>query len=139
MAFFLFQLFLPIVIFAFQLWWMLALRFCFPPSISFTALSDFFAAGHTLHDLDTDTDPATVELNSKFDRQFGLDSPSLLPVGQNKPGWAQRLNEAEDSNGKIFQNDLNFVNALAVSTDPAAAALPGPPDPEPKPPDPLCP
>jgi hypothetical protein len=30
-AFFLFLMFLPIVVFAFQLWWMLALRFCIPP------------------------------------------------------------------------------------------------------------
>jgi hypothetical protein len=31
-AMFLFLLFLPIVVFAFQLWWLLALRFCIPPS-----------------------------------------------------------------------------------------------------------
>jgi hypothetical protein len=129
-AFFLFQLFLPIVIFAFQLWWMLALRFCFPPSSSFTALSDFFAAGHTLSDLETN--PANDKTSdAEFDRQFGLDSPSL-PAAQRKPGWAQQL-------GPFFQDDPNFVNALVVGTDPTAAALPGPPDPDSKPPDPLCP
>ena len=39
-AFFLFLMFLPIVVFAFQLWWMLALRFCIPPTVSFSALAD---------------------------------------------------------------------------------------------------
>jgi hypothetical protein len=33
-ATFVFKLFLPIVILAFQLWWMLALKFCIPPSFS---------------------------------------------------------------------------------------------------------
>lgn len=32
-AFFVFRLFLPIVIFVFQLWWMLLLKFCIPPEI----------------------------------------------------------------------------------------------------------
>lgn len=43
-ALFLFLMFLPIVVFAFQLWWLLALRFCFPRlSASMTALAAFFA------------------------------------------------------------------------------------------------
>ncbi len=33
-ATFVLELFLPIVVFVFQLWWMLALRFCIPPQIS---------------------------------------------------------------------------------------------------------
>ena len=44
-AFFLFLMFMPIVVLAFQLWWMLALRFCIPPSISFSALADASASG----------------------------------------------------------------------------------------------
>lgn len=40
-ALFLFRLFLPIVVFLFGLWWMLQLRFCIPPTISFDA--DFAA------------------------------------------------------------------------------------------------
>ncbi|TYB64800.1 hypothetical protein FXF51_20315 [Nonomuraea sp. PA05] len=32
-AFFVLQLFLPIVVLVFQLWWMLALRFCLPPDV----------------------------------------------------------------------------------------------------------
>ncbi len=36
-ATFVLELFLPIVMFLFQLWWMLALRFCIPPQISVSA------------------------------------------------------------------------------------------------------
>ncbi len=36
-ASFVFKLFLPIVVLVFQLWWMLALRFCIPPSFSLSA------------------------------------------------------------------------------------------------------
>lgn len=36
-AYFLFQLFLPIVMFILQLWWMLKLKFCIPPSLSIDA------------------------------------------------------------------------------------------------------
>ena len=36
-ATFVLELFLPIVVFLFQLWWMLALRFCIPPQISIGA------------------------------------------------------------------------------------------------------
>jgi hypothetical protein len=132
-AFFLFQLFLPIVIFAFQLWWMLALRFCFPPSVSFTALADFFAKGNLLAQVEAD-----ATLNPEFDQQFGLDSPSLPAIDRN-PGWANQLDGAVDQSGqKIFSNDPNFVNALIVGTDPTQAVRPSPPGLESQPPDPLC-
>ena len=36
-ASFVFKLFLPIVVLVFQLWWMLALKFCIPPSFSLSA------------------------------------------------------------------------------------------------------
>ncbi|MCU1698791.1 MAG: hypothetical protein JWR34_4854, partial [Mycobacterium sp.] len=44
-AFFLFLLFMPIVVLAFQLWWMLALRFCIPPSVAFDVLANAAAEG----------------------------------------------------------------------------------------------
>jgi len=45
-ALFLFLMFLPIIVLAFQLWWLLALRFCFPRlDLSMTALAAFFAGG----------------------------------------------------------------------------------------------
>ena len=55
MALFLFLLFLPIIVFLFQLWWMLALKFCLPPSISFQALAEFVTDGKDLPaDVDAD-------------------------------------------------------------------------------------
>ena len=50
-SFFVFLLFLPVVVLLFQLWWMLALRFCIPPSVSFALLAKFFAEGHVFADL----------------------------------------------------------------------------------------
>jgi hypothetical protein len=133
-AFFLFQLFLPIVIFVFQLWWMLALRFCFPPSGSLGTLASFFAQGHLLAQLETD-----ATLNPEFDQQFGLDSPSLPPAYRN-PGWAKQLDQATDQSGqKIFTNDPNFVHALVEGTDPTKAVQPAQPGLKSKPSDPLCP
>jgi hypothetical protein len=46
-AFFVLQLFLPIVVFVFQLWWMLALRFCLPPDVDIDSglIDDFEALG----------------------------------------------------------------------------------------------
>jgi hypothetical protein len=46
-AFFVLQLFLPIVVFVFQLWFLLVLRFCLPPDVTITGdlLADFDALG----------------------------------------------------------------------------------------------
>jgi hypothetical protein len=51
-AFFVFSLFLPVVVFLFQLWWLLLLRFCLPPSATAVAvLTAHFQAGKTIADL----------------------------------------------------------------------------------------
>lgn len=132
-ALFLFSLFLPIVIFAFQLWWMLALRFCFPPNLAFSALTKFFAQGHTLAQLEAD-----ATLNPAFNLQFGLDITALA-TGDQTPAWAQQLDGAKDPAGQpIFTNDPGFVDALLVGTDPTKAVLPAAPPPETEPADPLC-
>lgn len=132
-AFFLFLMFLPIFVLAFQLWWMLALKFCIPPSVAFGAMADFFAEGKLLVELQAD-----VELTAEFDLQFGTNS-SVLQPGDAGEGWAFQLDSAVDDSGDpIFAEDPNFVNALIVSTDPAAAVPPTPPDLEPAPDDPLC-
>lgn len=132
-AFFLFQLFLPIVIFAFQLWWMLALRFCFPPSIALTALTNFFAQGNSLAQLEAD-----ATRNAEFNLQFGLDITALA-AGDRSPAWAEKLDQAKDPVGHpIFTNDPGFVDALLIGTDPTKAVLPAAPPLETEPPDPLC-
>jgi hypothetical protein len=134
-AFFLFILFLPIVVFAFQLWWMLALRFCIPPSASFDALADFFADGGLVADLAVD-----VELNVELDLTFGTESEVFAPGAPERGAWARQLDEAEDPEGDpIFRNDSELMEALVVATDPTDAVKPEPPPLEEKPADPLCP
>ena len=132
-AFFLFLMFLPILILAFQLWWLLALRFCFPPSIAFGLMADFFAQGKLLADLEVDA-ALTLKMtnlgttaDAEFNRQLGA------------TGWVDQLKSAVDGGGNpIFANDPNLVNALLVVTDPNAAVPPAPPPLESKPDDPLC-
>jgi hypothetical protein len=71
-ASFVFRLFLPIVVLVFQLWWMLALWFCIPPSFS---LSAKVAAG-----IKADLD-ANLNLNASFATELkaNLDAnPDLL-------------------------------------------------------------
>jgi hypothetical protein len=51
-ASFVFKLFLPIVVLVFQLWWMLALKFCIPPSFSLSAGVAAKLSAHADADLD---------------------------------------------------------------------------------------
>ena len=133
-AVFLFLLFLPIVVFAFQLWWLLALRFCIPPSASFDALADFFADGKLLADLDLSVN---AELKVALDVTFGTDTRVLTDEAGT---WATQLREAEHPDGNpIFADDADFSEALVVAMDPRDAVKPAPPALEDQPPDPLCP
>lgn len=130
-AFFLFLMFLPIVVFAFQLWWMLALRFCLPPGASLNIVTQFFAHAHVLADVEAD---ATV--SAAFDRQFGTESKQLA---DHTDGWSTQLGKANDRAGNpIFANDKPFVNALLVGTDASLAVPDLPPPLESTPDDPLC-
>ena len=76
-ASFVLRLFLPIVVFVFQLWWMLALRFCIPPSFS---LSASVAAGIKSH-LDANVD-ATFASDVKADLagNLGPDAAAKLDL-----------------------------------------------------------
>jgi hypothetical protein len=132
-AFFLFLLFLPVVVFAFQLWWMLALRFCLPPTGSLDVLTGFFA--------DKDLGALSVDQRFRFDAQFGVDSTALDPPPHKGSGGlvVDQLKEAKDEKGNaIFVADHRFVQALLIGTDPAAALPDLPPRLETKPDDPLC-
>ncbi|MCY0906005.1 hypothetical protein [Arthrobacter sp. H14-L1] len=134
-AFFLFLMFLPIVIFAFQLWWMLALRFCIPPSISFSLMATFFAQGKLLAAVEAD-----AQLSLKFDAAFGTDS-AVLESADQSPGWAKQLDDvkAPVSGVKVFSNDSALTGAMVAANNPADAVKPAPPPVETKPDDPLCP
>lgn len=144
-AFFLFLLFLPIVVLAFQLWWMLALRFCIPPSIGFDVTVDFLADAALLSDVQTDaTFRADFELefgisvDVAIDQIFGTDSSGLASSERGR--WLAALLAAKDDSGaNLFTGDPDFVAAMAQSTDPRLATPPGPPDLESVPDDPLCP
>ena len=90
-AFFLFLMFLPIVVFAFQLWWMLALRFCIPPGASLSIVTQFFADGHVLADVKAD-----AAVSAAFDLQFGTESSQLA---DHTDGWSTQLENAKDRSG----------------------------------------
>ncbi len=114
-AFFLFSMFLPIVVFLFQLWWLLALRFCLPPSATAIAtLKAHFDAGLTLGDM------GTAELDA-FDTLLGA------------RGAAARLQAGE---GGFRDEDGKDLFEAVTPPDPA----PVPVTPQPLPPvhDPLC-
>jgi hypothetical protein len=120
-ALFLFLLFLPIIVLAFQLWWLLALRFCFPPSISFGVVKNFFAAGGLMTNLEQATGSAPQATKDAFDDVMGLtDAAKKLRVNSSFPA---------NAGGDV-------IDAM----DPANAQLaPVPPDRYTTPPDPLCP
>ncbi|RZT17529.1 hypothetical protein EV649_5076 [Kribbella sp. VKM Ac-2569] len=135
-AFFLFLMFLPIVVLAFQLWWMLALRFCIPPSIGFAATADFLATGKLITDLDTG-------MKVELDIAMGMDTSSLTGDDKTK-GWTHQLTEATDPlstppNKPVFKTDSNLTHALVIATDPTDAQPPAPLPREKSPDDPLCP
>lgn len=118
-AFFLFMLFMPIVVFIFQLWWMLALRFCFPPSGSFKILADFFIAGGGLPQLD---DAGNEEELAAADEVLGM------------PGAADKL--IKDPK---FAADPSLFEDLVTATNPSqSAAAPVVAEAEDKPDDQLC-
>ena len=147
-AFFLFLMFLPIVVFAFQLWWMLALRFCIPPTVAMDLTVDFLA------DVDVDVntgfdfearvqadvgfgayasalaglpDPTTPDV--EIDRLFGTDS-SVLPTSGL---WLDQMAATP-----AFTTDPGTGVAAGVASNPRTAVPPDPPDHEPVPDDPLC-
>jgi len=152
-AFFLFLAFLPIVVFMFQLWFLLALRFCIPPSIGLDVTAAFladasidFSGGvsatvHASATLKANLDALTPEPNhptvdEAFDQIFGTDSSLLATPAK----WLDQLHDANDASGKpVFDKDPGLLHAAVVSTDPAQAAPAKLPPRESLPPDPLCP
>ena len=83
-AMFVFSLFLPIVVLLFQLWWLLALRFCLPSAgQAASLLTSFFASGKTLA---TSPDPT---LHADAADAAGRPDPSRPPPrGQGNSGRA---------------------------------------------------
>ncbi len=115
-AMFLFSLFLPIVVFIFQLWWLLLLRFCWPPKAEvIVALQAFFATNPPV--------PVT-------------DGPTRRAIGD-------LFGVTEDDGQAVIDRTGSAGTARTVLHDVVGATLSPPPDPvvpepEPKPDDPLC-
>jgi hypothetical protein len=127
-AFFLFLLFLPIVIFAFQLWWMLALRFCLPPSLSFKVVGDFFAAGHVTADLGK---PEFSKEHDALDEIVGVPKD---PGASGTSGADLLIATTE------FKTQPDLLPELMDAIHPDKSVAPVVPPPlETKPDDPLCP
>jgi hypothetical protein len=132
-AFFLFLMFLPIVVLAFQLWWLLALRFCIPPSIGFQATADFLATGKLLADVGAD-----AGMRATLNVSLGNDVAAFAP-GDRTPDWVDSLNSAKDPGGTlVLANDSNLTHAVLVGTDPRDAVPETPLPRETSPDDPLC-
>jgi len=132
-AFFLFLLFLPIVIFVFQLWWMLALKFCIPPSISFQVLAKFFADAHLLADLKLNAQGQTGFPNERnaLDELLGVTDDLKQPGAS----AADLLIAAPD-----FAATPDPLPELIDAIHPDKSVAPVVPTPmETTPPDPLCP
>jgi hypothetical protein len=128
-ALFLFLMFLPIVVFVFQLWWMLALRFCFPRlDAQFQALAQFFTGAHVDASLlsDLEADPGA---GPALDDILGVAPP---------PGGAP-VSSAALAASPDFIAHPRITNDLVSSTDPGLVQASTPPAAETKPDDPLCP
>jgi hypothetical protein len=84
-ATFLFELFLPVVIIAFQLWWMLALKFCIPPEISVGGgISGEIALDASLA-LEANIDVgASISVDASITANFGAEAEAGL-VAQYSP------------------------------------------------------
>jgi hypothetical protein len=124
---FVFLMFLPIVVFVFQLWWMLALRFCFPRlSVQMQVLANFFAAAHV--DIIADIE-ADATASAALDAVFGV----TVPPGSLDPGMAASLAASPG-----FAANAQTLPDLVAATDPATVPAPAPLPVETKPADPLC-
>jgi hypothetical protein len=132
-ALFLFLMFLPIVVFVFQLWWMLALRFCFLRlDARFNVLTAFFAKAHVdvLADLQAD-----AQASAAMDAIMGVTQPPP-PIAAG-PTIAASLAASPDF--AVAAPARQDIVDLVTAADPALAAVPAPPAAAAKPKDPLCP
>lgn len=137
-ALFLFLMFLPIVVFAFQLWWMLALRFCLVRlDAQFTAMAQFFAQAGLGADvvgrLQTPLTTKDADAKKAIDAIMGV----RVPPGSTQDGIAKSLQLSK--NFEAHFNNKTDLEALVSSVDPALAIAPKEPAHEAKPKDPLCP
>ncbi len=114
-AFFVFSLFLPVVVFLFQLWWLLLLRFCLPPdAVAMAALQVYFASSSTLSGMGAN-------------EQQAMDT--LLGAKGATAGLLLGGSGFQDTDGRDLFTAIDPTTALTS---------PPPPAMESSPPDPLC-
>jgi hypothetical protein len=135
-ALFLLNLFLPIVVFIFQLWFLLVFRFCIPPSIQL-AMDVDAALAVTPPGIDLDADFA-VEVSGVAQTAAQLNALLMVGSAANPNDMGDRIKEDTDSDetpalGGLGNNALGPLNqsladnaALKAGAD---GALPAPPDP----------
>jgi hypothetical protein len=129
-AMFLFSLFLPVVVFLFQLWWLLLLRFCFPrPGLTLQLLATHFADGKTLGDLpDGPTGPSPIPPRPDPDKRM-LDDDLFEARGATKD-----LLAADPKLGSKAALGKALVDALDPASNPTTPIRTL----EPIPDDPIC-
>jgi hypothetical protein len=123
-ALFLFLLFLPIIMIVFQLWWMLALRFCIPPSLSFRVLTEFFVSGGL------NGAPGTLGNLSQVHKALLDDIVGMEDAG--------KVLSTVSAGGTFNGDPLAMVDLLAAMDAADAILVPVPPDLLVTPADPLC-
>ena len=110
-AMFVFELFLPIIMFIFQLWWMLALKFCIPPDLQVAAGINaelLFDATTDLNALEASIN--TTDLSAKLTASFGAPATANLKTAYSPIALA----------------NMDFEVSAAGSTAPAASGAPSP-------------
>jgi hypothetical protein len=121
-AFFVLQLFLPIVVLVFQLWFLLALRFCIPPDVPIDAglLADFEALGGGL-DIDAGMAATVVARPS-----FGVFLANLLD--RSKPQGKALGQELRNQHASTGPDRLDTPSYAAIGRAALAQAVaPAPP------------
>jgi hypothetical protein len=110
-AYFLLRLFLPIVVFIFQLWFLLALRFCIPPSITIDAglAARLDAMGGGL-DIDADV---VVANQADYDKVL-TDLLDGFHSGGSPIGLGQRVVNEHNSGAIDHESFGSLVGAVAA-------------------------
>lgn len=123
-AMFVFSLFLPIIMLLFQLWWLLLLRFCWPPSLAgLTTLDAHFG------DAKGPLVPTPDNVAAALDEVIGTKNSAAL------------LNQAQlpPPDGRpVFQGRPEVVKEFVDELAPKTAPPPTVAQPEEQPDDPLC-
>ncbi|MDO6710287.1 hypothetical protein Q4567_06110 [Aliiglaciecola sp. 2_MG-2023] len=123
-AMFLFRLFLPILLFIFNLWFLLKLKFCIPPSFQFDAglVGSLNFDGSFGADFNASID-AHVELMTEFTAdlavQVAIEGPDL-EAKFNQPNFSITVNKGKDNEKTyvdegVLANDLGLMIANGIN------------------------